>query len=143
STLLRILAGTLEPDEGSVTCTTTRSLIEQELVAPAGTTVGDLIEETLAPARAAIAALEDATSQDVRDGDNVEAALAHVTAIDAWNAERRLTADLVRSGVDHPAATPVAQLSPGQRYRLRLTCALHVPGGAVLLDEPSNHLDDV
>ncbi len=143
TTLLRILAGALEPDAGEVHCTTTRSLVDQELVAPPGTPVGDLIDETLAPARAAIATLEEATSRDVRDGDEVEAARAQVDAIDAWNAERRLAADLVRSGVDRPPATLLAELSPGQRYRLRLTCALHVPGGAVLLDEPSNHLDDV
>lgn len=143
STLLRILGGAIEPDAGEVHCTTTRSLVDQELVAPPGTTVGDLLDEALAPARAAIAALEEATGRDVRDGDEVEAALAYVSAIDAWTAERRLQAALVRAGVDHDREAPLASLSPGQRYRLRLACALHVPGGAVLLDEPSNHLDDV
>ncbi|MEN0012566.1 MAG: ATP-binding cassette domain-containing protein [Solirubrobacteraceae bacterium] len=143
STLLRVLAGALPADEGEVTCTTTRSLVDQELVAPPGTTVGDLLEAALAPSREAIAVLERATSQDVRDGDEVEAALAQVDAIDAWNAERRLTADLLQSGVAQPAETLLEALSPGQRYRLRLACAMHVPGGAVFLDEPSNHLDDV
>ncbi len=143
STLLRILGGALEPDAGEVHCTTTRSLVDQELVAPPGTTVGDLLDEALAPARAAIAALEEATGRDVRDGDEVEAALAYVSAIDAWTAERRLRAALIRAGVDHPREALLEALSPGQRYRLRLACALNVPGGAVLLDEPSNHLDDV
>ncbi len=36
----------------------------------------------------------------------------------------------------------LAGLSVGQRYRLRLGCALAHPAGTVLLDEPSNHLDD-
>jgi macrolide transport system ATP-binding/permease protein len=142
STLLRILGGAITPDAGEVFCTTTRLLVDQELVAPPGTTVGDLLDETLAPAREAIAVLEEATSRDVRDGDEVEAALAQVSAIDAWTAERRLDADLVRAEVAHPRDTLLETLSPGQRYRLRLTCALHVPGGAILLDEPSNHLDD-
>lgn len=143
STLLRILGGAIDPDGGEVHCTTTRLLVDQELVAPPGTTVGDLLDEALAPARAAIAVLEEATSRDVRDGDEVEAALAYVSAIDAWTAERRLHAALVRAGVEQPRGTLLADLSPGQRYRLRLACAMHVPGGAVLLDEPSNHLDDV
>lgn len=142
STLLRILGGAIPPDGGEVHCTTTRLLVDQELVAPPGTTVGDLLDEALAPARAAIAALEEATSRDVRDGDEVEQALHLVSAIDAWTAERRLDAALARAGVDHPRGTELAALSPGQRYRLRLACAMHVPGGAVLLDEPSNHLDD-
>jgi macrolide transport system ATP-binding/permease protein len=143
STLLRILAGAVAPDEGEVFCTTSRSLVDQELVASPGTTVGDLLDAALAPAREAIARLELATSQDVRDGDEVEAARAEVDAIDAWGAERRLAADLVQSAVDQPPEKLLGELSPGQRYRLRLACAMHVPGGAVLLDEPSNHLDDV
>ncbi len=46
----------------------------------------------------------------------------------------------VRRGL--PRADAAAAPLPGQRYRLRLACALHDPEGAILLDEPSNHLDD-
>ena len=147
STLLRLLAGVLEPDAGTVTCTTTRSLVEQELDVPAGVTVGDLLAEALAPATAAIARLDAAaaalSSDHAGDEDAYARALAEVDELDAWNAERRLAADLAEFGAEQLAGeTPLATLSPGQRYRLRLACALHHAGGAVLLDEPSNHLDD-
>ena len=63
STLLRLLAGTLVPDSGDVRCTTeSRSLIEQEMDAPAGTTVATVRAEALRSPRDALAALQDAAS---------------------------------------------------------------------------------
>ena len=48
STLLRLLAGKLTPDGGEVRCTTEgRSLVEQEMDAPAGATVGSVRAEAL------------------------------------------------------------------------------------------------
>lgn len=144
STLLRILAGTLAPDAGEVVCTTTRTLVEQELEAPQGTTVGELLAAALAAADDAIAELDAATAGAGSDPDRYAAALERVEELGAWDAERRLETDLADFGADgHHPETPLAALSPGQRYRLRLACALHLPGGAVLLDEPSNHLDDI
>ena len=58
STLLRLLAGRLVPDGGDVCWTTERrSLIEQEMGAPAGTTVASVRAEALRSPRDALAAL--------------------------------------------------------------------------------------
>ena len=70
------------------------------------------------------------------------AALGHAERLAAWDAERRLAAALNAFDADLHPEYPLASLSVGQRYRLRLGCALANPAGAVLLDEPSNHLDD-
>ena len=77
-----------------------------------------------------------------RAADRYAAALAHAERLAAWDAERRLDTALNAFDADFPEQA-LASLSVGQRYRLRLGCALANPAGAVLLDEPSNHLDDI
>ena len=146
STLLRILAGALAPDAGTVDCTTTRSLVEQELQLGPDATVQTLLDQALAPSTAAIQELDRASAGLADGGDDAreayDRALAAVDELEAWDAQRRLQADLDRFSAELDRGTLLRSLSPGQRYRLRLACALHDPTGAVLLDEPSNHLDD-
>ena len=147
STLLRLLAGRLVPDGGEVRCTTeSRSLIEQEMDAPAGTTVASVHAEALRSPRDALAALEDAASGLAAGAEGAAeryaAALAHAERLAAWDAERRLEAALDAFDAHFHPERALASLSVGQRYRLRLGCALADPAGTVLLDEPSNHLDD-
>jgi macrolide transport system ATP-binding/permease protein len=63
STLLRLLAGKLAPDGGEVRCTTeSRSLVEQEMDAPAGATAGSERAEALRSPRDALSALNVAAS---------------------------------------------------------------------------------
>jgi macrolide transport system ATP-binding/permease protein len=147
STLLRLLAGRLVPDGGDVRCTTeSRSLIEQEMDAPVGTTVASVRAEALRSPRDALAALRDAAS-GLAEGsecaaERYAAALAHAERLAAWDAERRLEAALIAFDADFHPERALAGLSVGERYRLRLGCALADPAGTVLLDEPNNHLDD-
>jgi macrolide transport system ATP-binding/permease protein len=147
STLLRLLAGRLAPDAGEVRCTTeSRCLIEQEMDAPEGATVACARATALRSPRHALAALQDAASELAAGADGAAeryaAALARAERLAAWDAERRLEAALDAFDAPfHPERT-LASLSVGQRYRLRLGCALADPAATVLLDEPSNHLDD-
>ncbi|MGZ6575438.1 MAG: ATP-binding cassette domain-containing protein, partial [Solirubrobacteraceae bacterium] len=147
STLLGLLAGRLVPDGGDVRWTTERrSLVEQEMDAPAGTTIASLRAEALRSPRDALAALSVAASGLAGGaegaGERYVAALAHAERLGAWDAERRLEAALNAFDAHFHAEQALAGLSVGQRYRLRLGCALADPAGTVLLDEPSNHLDD-
>ena len=147
STLLRLLADRLVPDAGDVRCTTeSRALIEQEMDAPDGATVASVRAQALRSPRKALAALHDAASDLAAGVDGADeryaAALARAERLAAWDAERRL--DVALNAFDahfHPERM-LTSLSVGQRYRLRLGCALANPAGTVLLDEPSNHLDD-
>ncbi len=147
STLLRLLAGRLVPDGGDVRCTTqSRSLIEQEMHAPAGTTVASVRAEALRSPREALAGLEEAVSGLSAGAEGAAerytAALAHAERIGAWDAERRLGAALSAFDARFHPERALASLSIGQRYRLRLGCAVADSAGTLLLDEPSNHLDD-
>ncbi len=147
STLLRLLAGRLVPDGGDVRCTTeTRSLIEQEMDAPDGTTVAFVRAEALRAPRDALAALEDAASGLAAGAGGADEryaeALTRAERLAAWDAERQLETALGAFDAQFHPERALASLSVGQRYRLRLACALADPAGAVLLDEPSNHLDD-
>ncbi len=146
STLLRLLAGTLDPDGGTVTCTTARTLVEQELTTAGDDTVQTLRDEALARSQAAIDAFEGATtdlaSKPAGQTTAYAEALAAAEQLDAWDAERRFDELAATFGATFDPATPLASLSSGQRYRLRLASALFDPAGTVLLDEPSNHLDD-
>jgi macrolide transport system ATP-binding/permease protein len=147
STLLRLLAGRLVPDAGEVWCTTeSRSLIEQEMDALDDTTVASVRAEILRSPRNALAALEDAASGLAGDADGAAEryalALARAERLAAWDAERRLEVALHAFDAHFRPERTLTSLSVGQRYRLRLGCALADPAGTVLLDEPSNHLDD-
>ncbi|WP_017568914.1 ABC-F family ATP-binding cassette domain-containing protein [Nocardiopsis halotolerans] len=145
STLLHILAGALEPDAGTVRRIGTLGVAEQEMRATEGRTVGDLIDVELADTRAALAAL-DASAARLADGDpqtaeEYAAALNAVEVLDAWDADRRVDLALENLGAVTDRSRPLAELSVGQRYRVRLACLLGASHDFLLLDEPTNHLD--
>ncbi|MFC9086773.1 ABC-F family ATP-binding cassette domain-containing protein [Nocardiopsis dassonvillei] len=145
STLLHILAGALEPDSGTVRRIGTLGVAEQEMRATGGRTVGDLVDIELADARAALAAL-DASAEGLAGGDpraaeEYTAALNAAEVLDAWDADRRVDLALENLGAVTDRSRPLAELSVGQRYRVRLACLLGASHDFLLLDEPTNHLD--
>ncbi|MBX9244951.1 ABC-F family ATP-binding cassette domain-containing protein, partial [Actinotalea ferrariae] len=62
TTLLRVLAGELQPTSGEVRRAGSLATVAQELEVAGDATVGDLVEEALAPVRAAAAELAAATA---------------------------------------------------------------------------------
>ncbi|WP_172382001.1 ABC-F family ATP-binding cassette domain-containing protein [Streptomyces sp. MNP-20] len=145
TTLLHVLAGLITPDEGSVHRAGTIGLARQELAVPDGATVGTLTSAALAASLAALAALDGATHAlaDGRPGADgrYAAALDAATRLDAWDAERRVDVALEALGAPADRERPLATLSVGQRYRVRLACLLGAHHDLLLLDEPTNHLD--
>ncbi|NUL47844.1 ABC-F family ATP-binding cassette domain-containing protein [Cellulosimicrobium funkei] len=145
STLLQVLAGTLRPDGGSVTRAGTCGIAGQTLDAGPGQTVGSLVREAIGPSLAALAALDASAVGLARGQDGAEddyaAALEAATLLDAWDAERRVDLALAGLHAVTERSRPLAELSVGQRYRVRLACVLGARFDLLLLDEPSNHLD--
>ena len=144
TTLLHILAGVREPDSGDVKRLGSLALVKQDMATNDDRTVGDLIAEATAPAAAALSALDaaaEAMTKGVDASDAYARALETATALDAWDAERRV--DIALAGLDacSDQARPLATLSVGQRYRVRLAVALGSAPDMLLLDEPTNHLD--
>ncbi|MGF2948208.1 ABC-F family ATP-binding cassette domain-containing protein [Microbacterium alcoholitolerans] len=145
TTLLHVLAGTLPPDSGTVQRIGTLGLAEQEMNAADRRTVGQVVTVAIAEPLAALAAL-DAASIALADGsdDSAEqyaASLELAEALDAWDAERRVQIALEALHAEADMTRLLADLSVGQRYRVRLACLLGADDDFLLLDEPTNHLD--
>ena len=145
TTLLRLLTGSLAPDEGTVRRVGSIGVAEQELDAAPGTTVGDLVRDAVAPSHAALRALDDATdalSSNRAGADDAYAdALERAVRLDAWGADRRVDVALEALGACADRERDLTTLSVGQRYRVRLACLLGAEHDFLLLDEPTNHLD--
>ncbi|MBE9373683.1 ABC-F family ATP-binding cassette domain-containing protein [Saccharopolyspora sp. HNM0983] len=143
TTLLQVLAGRLTPDSGRVHRTGSTAVADQEL--PASGTVGELIDVELAQVRVVLAELDAASHAlaEQRPGadDDYERALAAAEALDAWDADRRVQVSLAALDAVQDRDRPLAELSVGQRYRIRLACVLGAGYDLLLLDEPTNHLD--
>ena len=151
TTLLHALAGTIHSDEGAVRRIGTLGIAEQEMTAAPGTTVGDAVAQAIARPLQALDALDAAATALAGAGETggtpaaAEAAYAEALevaqALDAWDAERRVTIALEALGAETDTHAPLDRLSVGQRYRVRLACLLGADHDFLLLDEPTNHLD--
>ena len=154
STLLRLLAGVDTADAGTVNAPGAVGYLPQEVVAHPDATVGSLIRDARAPLRALEHRLEAAASAlaapraSTGGGPDAAAdayarALAEAEAVDLWTADARLDALLEGFGVGHlDPGTSLESVSGGQRSRLTLAVLLWARPETLLLDEPSNHLDD-
>lgn len=145
STLVHVLAGTLTPDRGSVQRVGTVAVAEQEMSASDQRTVGDAVADAIAAPLAALSRLDAASCllEDGHDSAATEyaAALEQAVALDAWDAERRVQIALEALQAETHTNRALAELSVGQRYRVRLACLLGSDADFLLLDEPTNHLD--
>ena len=112
STILSILSGSLEPDEGEIT---TRN----------GLKISFLTQNPVFDPQKTI--LENVTS-------SISGKEEH------WNTEGEAKAMLQRFGIADPEIRPEL-LSGGQKKRAALAAALLTPCDLLILDEPTNHLD--
>ncbi|MGO2751254.1 MAG: ABC-F family ATP-binding cassette domain-containing protein [Pseudoclavibacter sp.] len=145
SSLLHVLAGTLAPASGTVRRIGTLAVAEQEMSTDDHRTVGQAIADAIAEPFAALADLDRASAGlalgEPGSEDRYAASLEAAEALDAWDAERRVLIALEALGAETEPARLLAELSVGQRYRVRLACLLGADHDFLLLDEPTNHLD--
>lgn len=154
STLLRILAGDLEPLEGTVSASPADAFIgwlPQEHERVPGETVAAYIarrtgcvEATLAM-EAAAAALADHAQDSSDPADAYSAAFDRWLASGAADLEERLPTVLADLGLGteavRPETTLMTSLSGGQAARVGLAALVLSRFDIVLLDEPTNDLD--
>ena len=148
STLLEALGGDLEPDAGTIARHGSLGVVSQELAVDASDprTVGALLDELLARPLGVLHALDEAASALGEDtgaaaAQRYDDALAAATAIDAWDAPRRLQVALEEVGAITERGRRLDKMSVGQRYRVRLAGVIAARADLLLLDEPTNHLD--
>ncbi|MEJ7703827.1 MAG: ATP-binding cassette domain-containing protein [Geodermatophilaceae bacterium] len=148
TTLLRVLAGELTPDEGSVHGQPREAVIvhvPQELAVRNGETVLDYLGRTSGVTtreRAMQSAAEALAGQSTAAADAYDAALQGWLAAGGADFAERAAAVAARLGLTvDVAARGTGELSGGQGARLRLATALVSQGDVLLLDEPTNDLD--
>ena len=138
STMVRVIAGLMEADEGSLDMPRGSRIgyIAQE--APAGTaTPFDTVLAADTERAALLAEAETCEDMD-RLGDIHE----RLIAIDAHAAPARAARILVGLGFDEDAQQrPLDSFSGGWKMRVALAALLFSQPDLLLLDEPSNHLD--
>ncbi|HLV54105.1 MAG TPA: ABC-F family ATP-binding cassette domain-containing protein [Actinotalea caeni] len=149
STLLRVLAGTLEPDAGTVERPPDLGLLDQELPYPASTPARSVVEDALRHVRLLEADLERAAAaladrpEEASVARAYDRALAAAQQAEVWDADVRAARTLAGLRLDALADDQrVGEMSGGQRTRLGLAALLLRRPRALLLDEPTNHLDD-
>jgi ATPase subunit of ABC transporter with duplicated ATPase domains len=149
STLLKVLAGDLEPDAGTVTRapanTTVLRLAQEPDIRPGESLAANLGRRTHVAAAqadldATIAALERA---EAGADDAYDAALQRWLALGGADLPERMAQVTAQLGLgDSLLDRNVAELSGGQKARLGLAAVLLARPDVLLLDEPTNDLDD-
>ena len=150
STLLKLAAGLEEPDEGDIVRNRDLRLqyLAQNPVPDPGSTVLETVLNGDSPAmniwrryRTAVAGVGNKLGNDEAGQQELALLSQQMEALDAWTLESEAQAMLTRLGISQFDA-PMSRLSGGQRKRVALAAALLNPADLLILDEPSNHLDN-
>ena len=149
STLLRIVAGDLAPDEGTVHAVGDVRAMAQDVGFAHPTTIRELLLSLAAPGqRDAGRTLLDAERR-LAAGDE-DAAMELAEAIGAWSdaggyeLEGRWDASLRRAigaGIERSGDRSTSELSGGELKRLVLEVLFDTDADVLVLDEPDNYLD--
>ena len=150
TTLVRIITGSLVPDEGEVTYShnLTWGYLEQNASLDTTRTVWEEMEDAYAPSLEAMRQLEQLNRELALHPDDPKLLEQHAAAtaiIDAQDAyHREVQIRKVLSGMAFPPQADdklVRVLSGGERTRLQLAKLLLQNPDVLILDEPTNHLD--
>lgn len=138
TTLLRLIAGEIAPDGGSIHAPKNARIAHVSQEAPGGP---ETLLATVLAAHLELAALT-AEAETAECPHRISEIHTRLTDIDAHSAPSRAARILSGLGFDEEAQKrPCAEFSGGWRMRVALAGALFAAPDILLLDEPTNYLD--
>ncbi|SEL43002.1 ABC-F family ATP-binding cassette domain-containing protein [Parapedobacter koreensis] len=142
SSLLRILAGALDPVEGIVVKEKGIRIgfLPQDPDLSAYASINDFIYSADNEQQRLIRLYEELVSDPQADTDRLMVLSDQLSALNAWEYEHTIKSILSRLQITD-FSREVAKLSGGQRKRLSLAKLLIDEPDVYILDEPTNHLD--
>lgn len=143
STLLKLLAGAEQPDEGRIIRSNSAG-IEYLPQNPSFDAEASVLEQIFRGDSAVMKLLRSYEEEVMRPDTSSEELmrLTHeMDAANAWNIESEAKTVLTKLGITDFDAK-LGTLSGGQRKRIALAAALINPADLLILDEPTNHLDN-
>lgn len=149
STLLKVIAGLEPADSGTVSIGRSvklRMLAQDPAFAPGETALehvlgGDSPQLAAVRELAEITAALELNAGDAKLQQRLIAANQRMDELEAWQMESEAKAALSKLGI-HEYDAPVATMSGGQRKRVAMAAALLQPSDILILDEPTNHIDN-
>ncbi len=143
TSMLRLIAGRLEPDRGEIRYQSRIRISELEQALPEefGQTVREYVTTGLADLQALIHRYQRQSREalDRKGLLELEAMHREIDAHGGWHVDQRV--ETVLSELDLPADRRLAELSGGWQRRVGLARAIVGNADLLLLDEPTNHLD--
>ena len=147
STLLNIIAGLEQPDEGTVTLRKDLRMayLPQTNDAAFSGSVLDAVLDAGSPLIAAVSGYEYSMERYRREPTEahliaMEKSLEAMDRLQAWNYENRIKEVLFRFAIKD-LFVPLSQLSGGERKKVALAKTLLSDAELWIMDEPTNHLD--
>ena len=143
TSLLKLISGTLVPDEGEIQARVDLriSRLEQTMPDDLQLTVRESVMSGLAPVRALVDEYERLAAAELgaHGLKALEELHRRIDAVDGWHVDRAV--DTIITDMNLPGEQKVGELSGGWRRRVALARALVSKPELLLLDEPTNHLD--